>query len=772
MIAHSTDPPRRTGPNAVVRLFSSIRFGVILLTLILIYASVASALPQVRGALEMSEMEIFRHWSFVLLTALFCTTMIVATWRRIRWNLTNLGVLTVHTGLILLVGGSVWYFGNKIEGDTMLFSPKVELVTLGAASRPVGQVLAEPNATWSTFAPGIGGNIRLTVVDTQTDGLHAVNGARVRVEIGNETPREVELSGRQVPVTPISDRLGLRLASFEPETRFFDNEHAALYYRPRGAPEAEQRFAPIPGLPTHRERFLPGGPPIADTTGAGVASKRTWPHLSVLGLQIPTGWLEHWRLPIRLNAPELPFDVQVTGYLPYVSHLQPTAMAVDDETAPAGLNLDIGVEQRTLQQTLFATPRDSLLATGVPLEFVWCESDAARTEYLRSLEGPHELTVEIQDPPLQRRYTVSEGQTIVIEGTDYQLAVKSYSASWPLMSPGFEGASSPMLSVDVTRGETTFNRSVIQRFPQFNQDIDAAGKRHREPVDANIVLRYRGAPGGWLAVVAGPRECRRCPPQFAFFDHMGRIQQWEFTDGATLRVDVFGTPVTFANRGAYARARAANTPVVTPLSIRRPNLGRQPSVIRLQLTGRDAYAGWSQTEWAAFSAYPHRDPRPLVVRGPDGKDYELLYSRVAHDLGGQLALKKLSVNFFPGRTSVESWRSDFVAQTRGDERPRDGAVYTNQTFSFGPWTLFQSGAPSRDPHWEWTILGVGNRYGIWPMILGCIFIPVGCLYAFYVKPVLVRRRKQQALATAGARTAPAAAARVATGTPDLAEVSR
>ena len=38
-----------------------------------------------------------------------------------------------------------------------------------------------------------------------------------------------------------------------------------------------------------------------------------------------------------------------------------------------------------------------------------------------------------------------------------------------------------------------------------------------------------------------------------------------------------------------------------------------------------------------------------------------------------------------------------------------------------------------------TVFGVGNRQGIWPMTLGCVLITAGCLYAFYVKPVLKRR---------------------------------
>ena len=81
--------PRRHYP--VVRTFASIKFGVTLLFLILVYASIVSALPQVRGAVEMTEMEIFRHWVFATLIALFSISLAVATWTRIRWNWINAG---------------------------------------------------------------------------------------------------------------------------------------------------------------------------------------------------------------------------------------------------------------------------------------------------------------------------------------------------------------------------------------------------------------------------------------------------------------------------------------------------------------------------------------------------------------------------------------------------------------------------------------------------------------------------------------------------------
>jgi hypothetical protein len=189
-------------------------------------------------------------------------------------------------------------------------------------------------------------------------------------------------------------------------------------------------------------------------------------------------------------------------------------------------------------------------------------------------------------------------------------------------------------------------------------------------------------------------------------------------------------------------------PVVEPLDTRRPGLGRQVSAIRVKFTGRGELKGWNESQWCTFSAYPTIEPQPLLVEAPDGQNYELIYSRYPRELGATLAAQRLAVKFFPGRQGVESWRSDFTAQIAGGQ-PAPLAVYTNQTAVIGPLTLFQSGAAN--DHWSYTILGVGNRRGIWPMTLGCVLITLGSLYAFYVKPVIRRRRIERAPAEAASR---------------------
>jgi hypothetical protein len=47
---------------------------------------------------------------------------------------------------------------------------------------------------------------------------------------------------------------------------------------------------------------------------------------------------------------------------------------------------------------------------------------------------------------------------------------------------------------------------------------------------------------------------------------------------------------------------------------------------------------------------------------------------------------------------------------------------------------------------NYTVLGVGNRNGVYTQLLGCVIAVAGMLYAFYVKPVIKRRKQAEVLA--------------------------
>lgn len=749
MTVQRTDS-RPTGArrNPIIRLFSSIWFAITMITLIVIYASIVSAIPPVRGAIEVTEMQAFQHWLFVGMVALLTLSVVAVTWVRIRWNLINAGVVTVHLGLILLVLSCAWYFGTKIEGDVVLHSPMVVLQTNSGGPIPGGKLLAEAGQHWHNFMPAFGGKVSVEVVSTKPGKETAVQDAEVRVQLGDAPARTVHLvAGGPTATQTIGGRLRVQLVTPEPKRVFYTDEVPVIYYGP--SDQRVKNYAPVDGLPMFRERYLDDGVPLRDSDGHIVPSKRTWPHVSVFGIDIPTGWFEPWRFPIDLKLDKAPFDVTIDGFVPYIAGMSTTVVEGGDQVHPA-LDLSLSAGDQSIQRWLVADdPSRSMLATAVPFEFHWVASADEAERILAPVQGPHELTIEVRDPPVRETIAIHQGQVIEVEGTPYKLTIKQLSASWPMMTPGYEGAVSPMASVDVDNGQKRYNRTVIQRFPQLSQDIDEKGKRHREgPYDANLVLTYRTCENGWVHLVAGPGV----EPVVGIVGTDGQVKRMPLTIGKTQPIEVRGAQLQMRAARLIERSRQVFQPVIEPLDRRRPSVpSRSMSAVRLRIRGKGAHGDWQATRWCAFSQYPDDDPRPARITTPwDGREYQLIYSRAPVALGATLIPEKLSVKFFPGRRSVESWRSDFLVKPDGSDKVIPGAVYTNETFNVNRWTLFQSGAAT--DHWSYTILGVGSRNGIIPMGIACLMITLGSLWAFYVKPVLRRRRTQRVLAEARAAT--------------------
>ena len=129
----SSDTRSRRSPGGplapLVNLFSSVWFGIALLALLFLYCTIGSAglmypvsfnmftwdnwdtleLRTMRG-IELTEYEWFEWWPFNLLMALTALNIAVVTIRRIRFNAINLGVWMIHSGILILIIGSVMYF--------------------------------------------------------------------------------------------------------------------------------------------------------------------------------------------------------------------------------------------------------------------------------------------------------------------------------------------------------------------------------------------------------------------------------------------------------------------------------------------------------------------------------------------------------------------------------------------------------------------------------------------------------------------------------------
>jgi ABC-type transport system involved in cytochrome c biogenesis permease subunit len=503
--------------NPLVRFFSSIWLGITLLALILSYSSIISAYAPARWALEMTEMQAFRHWFFVTLAGLFLIALLVTTLFRSRWIPLNAGAVVAHIGLLTLGSGAFVYFATKTEGNVLLQAPAIHVrATMGGQSGILDQFRAAPGETWTRALPRLAGPLGVTVVKTQAVGSEPVGTATVEVRVGDGAPATYTLASTPNVWTAVAEGLELGLQTYPAQRYFYDDDRPALYIHNLGA--ATEDIREIHGLPIYYEHYLADAGTLHDTQGVAVPPRRERPELNLLGLKLPTGWFEPWRMPIDVDSAGLPFTMRITGYAPFVVNLRP--------------------------------------ATG-----------------------------------------------------------------------------------------------------------------------ADGVVRME--------------------------------------------------------------------PIVATREQRRPDISaRSMSAIRLEFKGRDANAGWSDTQWCLFSLYADVEARPLEVKVPGvTMPWEITYSRVRHNLGAVIAASRLGVDFFPGQRGIKGYNSDIVIQTP-TAAPYAATVQTNHTVTVGPWTLFQSGFA--EDRWSYSVLGVGNRNGMLPMIVGWITVAIGCLYAFYVKPVLLRRARRLA----------------------------
>lgn len=312
----ATPPPAVSSwrRNPVLRLLGSNWFGIGLLFVILVYASILSALAPARAALEMTEMEAFSHWFFVTLAVLFMLSLVAATLVRSRWMPVNTGALVTHIGLIMLTLGALYYFGTKVEGDLLLQLPGVYVqADIPQGKTVVGSMPTRAGAKWT--APALLDGTRVSVLATGSSGNLPVATATIAVQQPDGQPKPFTLLAGQ-DWQPVGGRLSAALIPRSSERYFYNRERPALFVR--NTETKTELMRPLDHLPRYNPRFPADAGPLKDEAGNVVVSSRTQTAVRLLGLSVPTGWFERWHLPLDIDTGDLPFTLRVVGFLPYV----------------------------------------------------------------------------------------------------------------------------------------------------------------------------------------------------------------------------------------------------------------------------------------------------------------------------------------------------------------------------------------------------------------------------------------------------------------------
>jgi len=728
---------------------------VCLAVLVFVYCSIGSAMPQVRQlpALEMTEFEWFHWWPFNLLVLLFATTMAVVTVRRIPLRKVNGGVWMIHSGIVVLVLGSYVYFTTKVEGDAPVFRRQIR-IELPGMSQPARLVALPGSEISVTAGPD---RWRFQIQSTNSswpilsephvgEHAHAVN-VMVAPPAGEAFVRQL-LAGypeytedvipgkgraiKHLGTRLVDERLRLTL-EFEPQTYFHVQDTWALYVRQVGEATWAQR--PIEGMPRYNDHVGSRDQVFTD------------PHYPVtprmLEVSVP---------PAEGGDALSGTAVRVTGYVRY-ARMSRQWRNTAAQLNPVVQGALVSPQSRDERFELAALePQHNTAAEG-NIRFIWLD-DAARISELPN-GSQARLRLEVPAANVSKELVLNadtvvgpEGAMTPIEGTDYSYRIRGVQND--LVIPSRAGRVSVAL-VEIHTPEGQFTRWVADR-PEFTRDMKAEGDDpHGQPspdLDARIAMTYHpgsapvvfvGHPGGLQFVLHGPSGMMMNRP-------VRPGETVELMSGVGVRVD-----------GYWPNAESEVKPRVVPPPERERDAGEMFSMIRLEVdTGQGVQTRWLQFTQYAFPssdyAYAGRFAYlPEQFRGPDGRVVEVMFSRQRRELPSPIALEDFELDtHLGGYTGSTATIRNYVSRLRFNEHgtwTEPVSIAVNHPAEHGGLWYFQSTwdkPPSSMPGggMNYTGLGVGNRHGVYVQLAGCCLAVAGMIFAFYVKPVLKRRRAE------------------------------
>ena len=643
-------------------------------------------------AFEMTEGQFYGWWPLRLILFLFIANLVTATVRRIEFRFVNLGVLTVHTGIVVLALGSIHYQSLKQEGDVLLLSGS---------------------------SPGVPG-----------------------------------------PMV----------------TTFMDRDDPALWVSLDGGPWSA---TPLIGLP----RYNDYGAPLSDRT---------------IRLALPSI--------APTSAGEDPIAARIIGFGAYIELVnewspdKPGAAGVDagpmlDLTILSAL--DAGAAAKPVAQLRLpsGSPKDRIANLGGALFIEHVPPDDPRWPLLgMPIPGGGAFALVAPGGAAPRVEPIQAGTEFDTDG--FHIAVKSVhtSAPFPIITPGYKDADSSVAILEVTAPDgSSFERWVFHRFPELNQDIHGSkpdGRPDRRPADPALRLTLLDA-SALEVYLRGDEALVRMPhgEEATRIKDLAPGRSFTLAPHVSLRIDARSDHASLVER-----------PIAVPIARQQKNfIGKHDrSAIALELSR----GAWRRVVWLPYARYMNvamGSDRRIAL--PDGRALRVAFSRTPRPLPGiGLRLADFEMIAYPnsdiprdylstvqvsdavrGRTRTAVTRLNHPLIHRAPFRPRDDRpalanllgvavsfIAPNRyKFSQAGWDAegwrqsqaqVEAGTLDR-PRASFTILAVGNNPGIYVIAAGGIMVCVGIPWAFYVKPWLLRRRRDK-LKRAHARRSAAASSRV------------
>jgi len=771
-------------------LLSSVRFGVVVLAILFAYSTLGSAgliypvsfkvlsaeswrheIVRQWPMFEMTEFEWFHTPVFFAICALLGLSITITTVRTIKFKVINLGVWMIHSGIILLLIGSVIYFGTKVEGDTPVVRREVvarvggqevripalpgagRTVGTGAEARTIRVVTVDPD--WPLLTGDDAGTRVLSVgvvVESPGDGRGPMRFVRQLLD-GHPQYTEDIIPGRGRAVKleefgkPLIDA-GLEM-TLEPsaEAWYWIKDSVAIGVRdhdPTGAPSPwSQRI--VRGLPRYSDRVP--APDAVWPSGDGAAIR-----VDPISVPVTPG-----KEPDAFGD----VDVRLTGFLRYA--------ALDTRREPGGTDPVPVIDLRA------TSPNGEIITERVAITdlggitpafggFIEVASDPSGTMSAEKLLPRLDVAVGTVTASIDPDVSANSTDPSPIGDTGWKVRVDEVLRNINVGQP--QPVSLAILELTTPEGESftrwAFPDSAMTRDvdTQDGEDVHAAGLHDRE-VDGRITTTFH--PGTSAPVVFAVKP-----------DGTVRVFQRAPAAGFTERSIKAGESVEFGGGASIEVAAVSPTSVAATRPMIIPQAGRDRdsdvervyALVQVELRKGD----WIHRAWVPFSKYSFDDPQmaaagisrfePALVELPGGRTVELLFTRERRPLTNPVMLDDFvltaTVGGFSGDvSSIRDWTS--VIRFEGpDGWGPPMKVETNEPASHNGLRYFQAywDAPrdGRDGM-AFTGLGVGNRRGVLVQLAGCILAVIGMGYAFYVKPIIKRRRRERALRELAARAA-------------------
>lgn len=717
-------------------------------------------------ALEMSEIEFYAWWPLKVLLGLFVVNLTVATVRRIEFDFKHIGVLTVHSGIILIALGSFMYGSGKIEGDTLL--------------------MAGPLASDGNPEPG---DLQDSFYDYQKSALYVAQNGYWEQRPIDGLPRY--------------------------------NDYNIGLVGPPGAQAIREAAAQTPPYSLSVNASANG-------IGAGVLNIDLLPPQRADAASMPPGKLIDSDLRFRIvgyAAYAAPTDdfiekkVDQSKVSPLPDSLQPLRVAYllgQVRNADGGVTNERVFSFVMLPHDPSQRIRDSLdlgieYTRGVvrPSTKARLESgmSAQRWADLSQVLPPktrHALIVETAATgvaqPARAVMAVSPGTKFKVGDSGYEIEVKDLADQppFPIITEGYKGATSSIAIVRVTQPDGRgFERYVYHRFPEINQDmldeLSDQGRPLRRDADPAIRISYIDASKLQIYVDevagAGADATRVLIRQPA-----GDVRIINDVGSTNIVSDIFSDPAIGLEIGTrWADSRKVQRPLVVADADReRDRIGtHQNAMIGVEVSSGDPArpdsARFRDVVWVSFSPFVREMPQSKAIVLEDGREIELVFGRRRYGLPG-FELQLLDFHMIPNENRgppkdyqslirvVPSWRASkkiepFTAMASLNEPLRapfhwdDKKPYLSNAaakmlagldpaqlkFSQAGWDAAgwertqketDTGVMPR-PYVKFTRLQVGNNPGIHIIALGGILMGIGIPWAFYLKPWLVQREKRK-----------------------------